>query len=88
MRCTRFYKDDKMHVQDLATGKEYPVHTYKQSAKNRWHITFFTSFNEKWWGMTGRVGNFTAKKYVNYHPVAGGSGRHNVAYRRNKAMKG
>ena len=84
MKCSLFYKDDKIHVEDIETGKVYPVKTFIRSTQTRWHITFFTRFDNKYWGMTGENGNFTAKKYVNYHQVVGGSGRHNCAYQRHR----
>lgn len=78
------YKDDKLHVCNTKTGEVYPVTTFTRSTNTRWHVTFFTSWGEKYWGMMGENGNFTAKKYINYSPVGGGSGHHNVTYIRNK----
>lgn len=88
MRCTLFYKNDKMHVQDIETGKEYPVKSFRRSTPTRWHVTFHTDeWDSYFWGMTGEDGNFTARQYKNYRQLHGGSGRHNARRCENRMMR-
>ena len=90
----KFYylQDGKMVENEEGEFSPFPV-VVRQINNGCLHLTFSMDWGDRWWGFVKKndVGkersSFTARQYNNYHPVAGGSGRHNATRRWNRMKK-
>lgn len=74
----------QLFVVDQA-GNKYPVFR-KMEKPGRIHVMFKTAVwdSTTYWGVCRRAAEFTARRYLHYHSVVGGSGHNNVSWIRNR----